>query len=517
MTPTVTTHIVNTLLAPRRRQMERFMQRPAEVQAEQLRMLLHKGASTEFGRSHRMHEITGAEQFARRVGIYDYDTFSGFIDRVRAGEQNIVWPEPVRWLAKSSGTTGSRSKYIPVTLQGLRQAHMRGPRDILALFCNLYPESRVLEGKMLTLGGSKKIEREGDSLLSGDLSSILIENTPWWAEARRLPDKRTALMPDFDEKVNAICRQAVGQNVTSFTGVPSWNLVMLNRILEYTGRNNILEVWPGMEMFVHGGMDFRPYRSRYAELFPSPQMKYMETYNASEGFFGIADVPGSDDMLLMLDYGIYYEFLPASRLSDLQAAVPLEGVRTGENYAMIITTCNGLWRYLIGDTVEFTSISPYRIRITGRTKHYINAFGEEIIIDNAEAAVHAACAATGAEVSEYTAAPVYMNGSAAGAHQWIVEFLRGPSSPEAFGQALDDALRRVNSDYDAKRFKDTTLQPPVVTAVPSGTFVGWMKSRGMGGGQHKVPRLFNDRTYADAILRYAGILEPEFKTEEICT
>jgi hypothetical protein len=351
----------------------------------------------------------------------------------------------------------------------------------------------------LTLGGSRRIEREGEHALTGDLSAILIENIPAVANLWRVPGTKTALIADFEEKVEKICVECANRDVRSLAGVPSWNLVMLRRMLEYTGAKNLLEVWPRLELFIHGGVNFNPYREVYRELIPSSGMRYMETYNASEGFFGIADDFG-DDMLLMLDYGLFYEFLPVADLADPSKAVPLNGVRTGVNYAMIISSSGGLWRYLIGDTVVFTSVSPYRIRVSGRTKHYINAFGEEIIVDNAEKAMRAACDATGAEVTEYTAAPVYMDLANKGRHQWVIEFGREPDSLDLFADALDRALQGVNSDYEAKRFKDSTLYPPLVTPVPSGTFLRWMDEQGKSGGQNKVPRLANNRKYIDEIL-----------------
>lgn len=497
------TSLINAYFSRRLREIDRFRRHPAEVQHEQLRYLLNRGAGTEIGRDIGFRDIRTEADFRRKVPVYSYETISEFIDRTRRGQANILWPDRVRWFAKSSGTTSARSKYIPVTADSMRLSHMRGPKDIMALYCHLYPHTEVVYGKMLTLGGSKRIEREGDKGYSGDLSAILIENTPKIAGLLRIPDKRTALIPDFDEKVRLIAQRAMHSDVRSFTGVPSWNMVMLNRILEYTGKSNMLEVWPRMELFVHGGMDFRPYESQYRRLFPSPDMRYMETYNASEGFFAIAEEPGRSDMLLMLDYGTYYEFLPADRLDDPTAAVPIEGVVPGVNYAMLITSSNGLWRYMLGDTVQFVSTDPYTIRITGRTKHFINAFGEEVVIDNAESAILAACLATDAEVSEYTAAPIYMDGRQKGAHEWVVEFRREPRDRAAFVDALDRNLRSLNSDYDAKRFKDTTLTLPHLTVVPAGTFGEWLRSQGKVGGQNKVPRLFNDRTYVDQLRRAA--------------
>lgn len=498
------TKLINLYFSQRLREIDRFRRRPAEVQEQQFRYLLSHGTRTEFGRDIGMSGIASQEQFRSRVPVYDYETITEFITRSRRGEKNVLWPEEAKWFAKSSGTTDAKSKFIPVTMAGMKHSHMRGPKDIMAMYCRLYPKSRVVNGKMLTLGGSKKIEREGDATLSGDLSAILIENTPAIANILRIPDKKTALIPDFDEKVRLISEQSTRQDVRSFTGVPSWNLVMLNRVLEYTGKDNILEVWPHMELFVHGGMDFRPYEEQYRKIIPSPDMRYMETYNASEGFFAIAEEPGRKDMLLMLDYGTYYEFLPTDRLGEPSAAVPLEGVRKGVNYAMIITNCNGLWRYMIGDTVQFVSTDPYTIKITGRTKHYINAFGEEIVIDNAESAMQEACAATGAQVAEYTAAPIYMEGRSKGAHEWIIEFRDAPADTGAFTQALDQGLQKINSDYEAKRFKDTTLSAPKITIVPQGTFEGWLRAQGKVGGQNKVPRLYNDRTYAAQLIDFAA-------------
>lgn len=471
-------------------------------------MLMRHCANTRFGRKYGLEATTTYEEFRKSVPVVTYEQYAEWVEWVRSGEQNVVWDKPVKWFAKSSGTTDSKSKYIPVTSQGLSGQHMRGPVDIMALYCHLYPRSRVLEGKMLTLGGSKRLERENDTIYSGDLSSILIDNTPRWAQWLRMPSKRTALLADFDRKVELICKESVGQNITSFSGVPSWNLVMLNRVLEYTGCNDILEVWPGMELFVHGGMNFEPYRKQYAKIIPSIDMKYFETYNASEGFFAIAQQPFTDQMLLMLDYGTFYEFLPTDRLDSPQYAVPLEGVQTGINYAMIISSTNGLWRYLIGDTVEFVSTDPYTIHITGRTKMFVNAFGEEVIIDNAERAMAAACHICDAEVTEYTMAPIYMGDDASGAHEWVIEFRKQPDSLEHFTVELDRALQNVNSDYQAKRLKNTTLRMPVVHSVAKDTFMNQLRSEGRMGGQVKVPRLSNDRRYVEQLLDKSADWKP---------
>jgi hypothetical protein len=478
-----------------------FRRHPAEVQHRQWRELLDRGAATAFGRDHGFEAISSFEQFREWVPVRDYDELSPYIERARAGESDVLWRGDVPWFARSSGTTGSKSKYIPITRDLLRESHMRGPRDCVAFNVERYPATRVYGGKTMTLGGSQSIEHEGDRSLAGDLSAVMIESTPWIANLRRAPRKETALLANFEEKVERICRECASEDVRSLAGVPSWNLVMLRRVLEYTGKSNLLEVWPRLELFIHGGMNFAPYREVYRQLIPSPEMHYQETYNASEGFFAIADDFG-DDMLLMLDYGIFYEFLPTSLLDDPSRAVPLEDVKLGVNYAMIITSSGGLWRYLIGDTVTFTSLDPYRIRISGRTRQYINAFGEELIVDNAERAMEKASRATGAVVAEYTAAPVYMALDSKGAHQWVVEFSREPQGGvEAFTEVLDHALKELNSDYEAKRWRDTTLMAPVVTEIPAGTFLAWMSRRGKTGGQNKVPRLSNDRKYVDEILQ----------------
>jgi len=370
----------------------------------------------------------------------------------------------------------------------------------VSLTAALYPDTRAYDGRTLTLGGSHRLDPLGRYARSGDLSSILIENTPALGRRKRVPRVETALIADFERKVEQIAAETVGLRVTAFAGVPSWNLVMLHKILEITGRDNLLDIWPDLSLFVHGGMSFAPYRAEYRRIIPSEQMKYIETYNASEGFFALQDDPTTADLLLALDYGTFYEFLPVGALDDPTQAVPLEGVRTGVNYALVITNSNGLWRYLIGDTVEFTSTAPYKIRITGRTRLYINAFGEEVIIDNAERAIHAASEATGAVVRDYTAGPVYMGSEGRGCHEWLVEFAQAPSDPARFADVLDQTLQAVNSDYAAKRFKNTTLDPPRVRALAEGAFYRWMESRGRLGGQNKVPRLANDRRYLDSLL-----------------
>ncbi len=486
---------------------DRFRKDPMAVQQEQFRRLISIGSETVYGKRYGFEGIGSMEEYAARVPVTDYETMREYIDRARSGEASVLWPGRIKWFAKSSGTTSDSSKFIPVTEDGLADSHMRGPKDIFGIVADLYPGTGAYDGKFLTLGGSHKLDPMGTHAHSGDLSSILIENTPVWARNRRIPRPETALIPDFEEKVVKICEETAGKNVTAFAGVPSWNLVMIRKILELTGKSDLTEVWPGLELFVHGGMSFEPYREQYRKVIPSDKMKYLETYNASEGFFALQDDPASNDLLLMLDYGVYYEFLPVQHLGDPSRAVPLGEVKPGTNYALIITTSNGLWRYMIGDTVEFTSVSPYKIRITGRTKLFINVFGEEVIIDNAERAVRAACEATGASVSDYTAGPVFMKEDARGAHEWVMEFTREPDDPEKFAAVLDRTLQELNSDYLAKRYKDTTLDPPRVRIVPRGTFYLWMEKRGRLGGQNKVPRLSNQRRYLEVVAAAADEIE----------
>ena len=473
----------------RERAIDRFRRRPAETQERIFRQLLRRGRGTEFGWRYDLGHVRSVEQFQSMVETFDYETFKPYIEKMLAGERNVTAPGRVKLFARSSGTTSDRSKYIPVTEESLWWNHTLGMRDVATVFAANNPKTKVFDGKTLTLGGS--CSREGRNLV-GDLSAVLIHETTFWSGWFRAPRTATAIIPDFDRKVEAICRECTGENITAFAGVPSWNLAMMRRVLDYTGRENLLEVWPNLCMFAHGGVEFAPYRRSFEALIPSDRMQNKETYNASEGFFALADDPSRSDMLLMLDYGNFFEF----RSGD--TVVPLEGVECGKVYAMLITSNTGLWRYELGDTVEFTSTNPYRIRFAGRTRQYINVFGEELIVDNADRALLAACNETGAVVGEYTVAPCYMSLRERGAHEWILEFEREPDSHEHFAEALDRELRAVNSDYDAKR--RTTLERQRLTVVGHGRFLAWMRAR----GKNKVPRRVNDRRVADEILAFGG-------------
>lgn len=416
------------------------------------------------------------------------------------GESGILWTEETRWFAKSSGTTDAKSKFIPVSPSALEECHFRGGKDVIAVFNRLYPEAGVFGGKTLALGGSSEVSKTNTDCRFGDLSAILISNTPFWANRMKTPDASIMLMSNWEEKIEKICETTVREDVRCLAGVPSWFLTVINKILERTGKKHLHEVWPNLELFIHGGISFTPYREQYRRLLPDPKMKYLETYNASEGFFGLQDDPEDTSLLLMLDYGVYYEFMPVSEVGQSKPrTLMLEEVKTGENYALVITTNSGLWRYMIGDTIQFTSTKPYKFRITGRTKLFINAFGEELIIDNATEALHTVCRATGAEVVEFTAAPVFMEEGKRGAHEWLVEFSTPPADPEAFAEALDKELQRLNSDYEAKRL--LSLERLRLQKARRGLFNEWLKEKGKLGGQHKVPRLWNDRTHIDELLK----------------
>lgn len=489
--------ILRSFFAPRMRAIERFCRYPAQTQERMLRERLREGRRTEFGWRYDLRHVRSIERFQSQVERFDYETFKPYIERMMAGERDVAAPGRVRLFARSSGTTSDRSKYIPVTRASVLWNHTLGMRDVATLFAASDPRSRVFEGKTLTLGGSCSEER---GYVAGDLSALLIREMNFWSGWFRAPRTETAVIPDFWQKADAICRECAGERITSFAGVPSWNLALMRRVLEYTGKSNLLEVWPDLRLFAHGGVEFAPYRRSFEALIPSPEMRYMETYNASEGFFALADDPSRDDMLLMLDYGTFFEF------RDAECIVPLEGVVCGRSYAMLVTSNNGLWRYEIGDRVTFTSTNPYRIRFAGRTKQYINVFGEELIVDNADRALERACAETGAVVGEYTVAPCYMSLRERGAHEWILEFEREPAGRERFAETLDRELRALNSDYDAKRC--TTLDRLRLTTVEPGRFLAWMRAR----GKNKVPRLVNDRRVAEEILAF-GAAQEQSKTQ----
>ena len=495
------TKIAGKFFLPRQKEIERHYTEPEALQHEVLNYLISKGKQTEYGRNHLMGAVDNYEDFRDRLPICTYEDLKSDIDRMRHGDEDVLWPGQTRWYAKSSGTTNDKSKFIPISPEGLKNIHYKGGADVVALYLRNHPDSRIFDGKSLILGGSHSPNYDQNGSLVGDLSAILIENINSIVNFFRVPKKKTALLSDFEVKRDRIAKECMGKNVTNISGVPSWMLSVLVRILELSGKQHLEEVWPNLEVFFHGGITFTPYRNQYESLITSANMRYMETYNASEGFFGIQDDPSDKSMLLMLDYDVFYEFIPLEDIgSDNPHIVPLEAVELERNYAMVITTSCGLWRYMIGDTVKFTSKKPYKFLITGRTKYFINAFGEELIMDNAEKALAYACEHSGAQISEYTAAPVYMDMHAKCRHQWLIEFTKDPDSMDHFARLLDQKLQQINSDYEAKRSHDVTLQHLEVVKARQNLFNDWLKSKQKLGGQHKVPRLSNSRKNMEELL-----------------
>ena len=495
------TKIAGKFFLPRQKEIERHYTEPEALQHEVLNYLISKGKQTEYGRNHLMGAVDNYEDFRDRLPICTYEDLKSDIDRMRHGDEDVLWPGQTRWYAKSSGTTNDKSKFIPISPEGLKNIHYKGGADVVALYLRNHPDSRIFDGKSLILGGSHSPNYDQNGSLVGDLSAILIENINPIVNFFRVPKKKTALLSDFEVKRDRIAKECMVKIVTNISGVPSWMLSVLVRILELSGKQHLEEVWPNLEVFFHGGITFTPYRNQYESLITSANMRYMETYNASEGFFGIQDDPSDKSMLLMLDYDVFYEFIPLEDIgSDNPHIVPLEAVELERNYAMVITTSCGLWRYMIGDTVKFTSKKPYKFLITGRTKYFINAFGEELIMDNAEKALAYACEHSGAQISEYTAAPVYMDMHAKCRHQWLIEFTKDPDSMDHFAKLLDQKLQQINSDYEAKRSHDVTLQHLEVVKARQNLFNDWLKSKQKLGGQHKVPRLSNSRKNMEELL-----------------
>ncbi len=495
------TSIVNWLNFKRVTQIELIRKYPELFQKECFANLINKATNTTWGKKYKFDTIQSIKDFQELVPLQTYADLKPYIDKIRNGAIDLLWPGEIKWFAKSSGTTSDKSKFIPVSRDALEKCHFRGGRDVLALYTNNYPDSKLFSGKGLTLGGSHKIDNFNNQSYYGDLSAILIENLPFWTEFIRTPSQEVALLDKWEEKLEKIAKETIKENVTSIAGVPSWNLVMIKYILDYTGKSNLLEIWPNLELFIHGGVSFSPYREQFKKLIPSENMHYLEAYNASEGFFAIQDDTLSEDMLLMLDYGIFYEFIPMEELGKKNPRVlTIDEIETGKNYALVISTNSGLWRYIIGDTIIFNSTYPHKLKISGRTKHFINVFGEEVIIDNAEKALNEACEKTGAQVTDYTVGPVFMSDKCKGRHEWIIEFEIVPKNMNEFEYLLDTALMHVNSDYEAKRYKNITLDTPLLNTVPKGTFYRWMEKRGKLGGQNKVPRLFNSRKYLDDLL-----------------
>ena len=496
---TIINSFASWVLKQRIHQIELFLKYPNEVQEELLMNLIQSSKNTVLGKKYDYYSINSYTTFAERVPISTYEELQPLIERTRQGEQNVFWEEPIKWFAKSSGTTNAKSKFIPVSNEALEDCHYKGSKDLLCLYLNNNEDSELFVGKSLRLGGSSQIYEDNDTFF-GDLSAILIENMPIWAEFSSTPSSKISLMSDWEAKIAAIINETKNENVTSFAGVPSWMLVLMNKMLEETGKGNLLEIWPNLEVYFHGGVNFEPYREQYQKILPKKDFKYYEIYNASEGFFAIQDLNYSSDLLLMLDYGIFYEFIPMDTFgTPNQKVIRLANVELFKNYALVITTNSGLWRYLIGDTVRFTSLNPYRIRVTGRTKHHINVFGEELMVENTDQAIAKACKLTNTQVVDYTVAPIFMEGKEKGAHEWMIEFKENPADIAHFQKNLDEAIQALNSDYEAKRHNNMTLNPLIVNIARKNLFYDWLKDHKKLGGQHKIPRLSNHRDYLEQL------------------
>lgn len=500
--------VVSYIMTRRIYQIDFFKKHPLEVQNDVFYSLVNTAKETDFGKKHNFKAIKNLADFKKNVPIQSYDSLKEYIDRIRQGEQNILWPTEIKWFAQSSGTTAGRSKFIPVSKASLEQCHFKGGKDLFAFYLNHFPKTNVLEGKSMVIGGSTSINTFNSKSYYGDLSAIIIENLPLWFNLTKTPAKSIALHPNWEEKINKMAEIVSKENVSNLSGVPSWNLILFQKILEITGKENMLEVWPNLELYIHGGVNFEPYRKQYQKLIPSDKMNYIETYNASEGFFGIQDEMNSGELLLMLDYGVFYEFMPIEEVEkENPRTLQLEEVSLDTHYALIISTNAGLWRYMIGDTVKFTSLNPFRIKISGRTKYFINIFGEELIEDNANQALQKACKHCDAIVSEYLVAPIFPDEMGKGGHEWLIEFAQAPKNMLDFTHELDKYLREENSDYDAKRFQDMALQMPKINAVAENTFYNWLKSKGKIGGQHKVPKLNNNRETLEEILVLIDVIK----------
>lgn len=494
--------VFSWIIKQRIHQMELFIKYPAEVQNELLLELIKIAKNTEWGKKHNYSNIKSYDEFKKNVPLQDYESLKTDILRIKEGEQNILWPTEIKWFAKSSGTVTGKSKFIPVSKEALIDCHYKGGKDLLSIYHNNHPESKLILGKVLVVGGSSQINKLNSGSYTGDLSAIIMKNFPFWVEQRRVPNMEVALMAEWEEKIEKMAASTAKEDVSNISGVPSWTLILMQKILEITKANNISEVWPNLEMYMHGGVNFLPYKEQFNRIVGGSQLNYYENYNASEGFFGLQDKCNSDEMLLMLDYGIFYEFIPIENTQEEQPnTLILDEVEVNKNYEVVISTNAGLWRYRVGDTVKFTSLNPFRIQVTGRTKHFINAFGEELIIENVEMALAMACKKTESSIRDFTVAPIYIDEKKNGRHQWLIEFEKKPMNLDYFIEILDNGLKSLNSDYEAKRYKNLILTIPEVISLPEGTFYKWMKENNKLGGQHKVPRLSNNRNIVDQILK----------------
>lgn len=481
---------------------EQWINDPEKAQHAVWQDLVAAGLYTEFGRQYQFKDIRLLDDFKERVPVHEYEDLKPYIQRMMDGEENVLWNTPIKWFAKSSGTTSDKSKFIPISDESLKDGHYKASKDVLTMYYISHPDSDLLTGKSLVLGGSHQINMVNEEIQFGDLSAVVLQNSPFWSNWIRTPDLSIALMDEWESKIEMLATSTIHENVTSMAGVPTWTLVLLKRILEITGKKNIAEVWPNLELYLHGGVSFVPYREQFEKIIGKP-INYLESYNASEGFFAAQDDLEVDGMLLMADHGIFYEFMPPEEAGKKHPrTLRLSEVELNKNYALVISTAGGLWRYIVGDTIKFVSLNPYRVKVSGRIKHYINAFGEEVIVDNTDKAIAMACEQTGATVNDYTAAPVYFSDASNGAHEWLIEFEHEPKDLDAFTDALDKALQQTNSDYEAKRYRELALRKPLLHKINKGLFNNWLKSKGKLGGQHKIPRLSNDRKIMDDILQF---------------
>ena len=490
------------IIKKRIHQIDLFKKYPFEVQFETFEKLVNSAQNTEWGKLHHYYKIKQLKDYQELVPLQDYDDIKFWVDRIVKGEQNLLWHSETKFFAKSSGTTSDRSKILPVTKEALEDCHQKGGKDLLALYYSNYPEAKLYKGKHLVIGGSAETNSISDDSYLGDLSAIIMKTLPWWAEIKRTPSKEIALMNEWESKIDEIAKHTINEDVGILVGVPSWTMVLANKILEITGKKTLKEVWPNLELFMHGGVSFEPYHEEFKKVVGTSPIKYAESYNASEGFFGIQDQKDSGELLLMLDYGVFYEFIPMSSFEGKSSKVVLDlkEVKLGVNYALVISTNAGLWRYIIGDTVSFTSLKPFRFKITGITKSFINAFGEELIVDNTEQAIADVCLKTNSQISDYTACPLFMENKERGKHQWLIEFIKKPDDMDRFAFLLDEKLRDLNSDYDAKRTKNLVLDQLSIQILEKGVFDLWLKSKGKLGGQNKVPRLSNNRDYYNELI-----------------
>lgn len=482
---------------------DNFVLNPLDTQLQVFHDLISSAQYTEFGKKYDFAQLNTISDFQKAVPVNDYDSLKTYIQRILEGEQNLLWPSAITWFAKSSGTTSDKSKFIPISKESLADNHYKSGKDVLALYLKEYPQTNVLNGKCLVIGGSHQVNQLNEESFFGDLSAVMLQNMPLAGQLVRTPELSIALMDEWEQKIEMMAHTTIQENVSYIAGVPTWTIVLIKRLFEIAGTRDLHEIWPDLQLYIHGGVSFKPYREQFRNFFPKKDIHYLETYNASEGFFAAQDMAGEEGMLLFLNHGIFYEFMPVEEYGKEDAkTLTLKQVELRKNYALIISTNGGLWRYAVGDTIQFTSLNPFRIKVSGRLKHFMNAFGEEVIVDNSDEAIARACKQTGAVVSDYTAAPVYMTGSENGAHEWIIEFEHLPVPLEVFVSAMDKALQEINSDYEAKRHKNIALRPPVVHIMPENGFKQWLKEKGKLGGQHKVPRLSNDRKFVEEMLPY---------------